>query len=383
MHRKLSRPKRKSSIIKRAKRKSCSTKRVKRKSCSTKRVKRKSNSKRRTYRSSNLKNKWHEAYDTVLSQHSKAKKACEALDLSKTEYDSKNQLRTSTISWITEAKNVLGRGQFGEVLEVKTKDGRKLAEKQVSNKDIVKDEMRILCLSKLFTDSHVVGFVDYRLGGDKIYILMEIMEADVGSLKPLQPPIINQFATQISTAIKKINDVGYSHRDVKPDNIMYVKKDGDYTFKLVDFGLATIIPSDPDYRGTPEYKPPEAFMGQEGDSGWGSDAWAFGMTLCEMVSGIHPTQYKGPLPANPLNLWWKLNNIKGSVTTGIFHYLWHETPKQRNQGLSNVIRNKGLVEDDSIEFLEPPLQSHQQLSPRFSTAKPTAPSTVFRRIFHR
>ena len=47
---------------------------------------------------------------------------------------------------------------------------------------------------------------------------------------------IKVLLAQIGSALLWLHNRGYAHMDVKPDNILIVRKDG-WSFKLSDFGL--------------------------------------------------------------------------------------------------------------------------------------------------
>ena len=48
---------------------------------------------------------------------------------------------------------------------------------------------------------------------------------------------------QVSYALKKLHDLGFSHGDLKPENICARrKKDGSFVFTLIDLGMAARLP---------------------------------------------------------------------------------------------------------------------------------------------
>jgi serine/threonine protein kinase len=104
------------------------------------------------------------------------------------------------------------------------------------------------------------------------------------------------MADQIAEALEAAHDQGIIHRDLKPSNVVLTDND---TVKVLDFGLArladssggpsassspTIMATTPGLiLGTAAYMSPEQAKGKEADRG--SDVWAFGCVLYEMLTG--------------------------------------------------------------------------------------------------
>ena len=112
--------------------------------------------------------------------------------------------------------------------------------------------------------------------------------------KPLAAARAVKIALQVANALISAHAAGVVHRDLKPDNIMLIERDGDSEFvKVVDFGIAKVAaPSGPvltalgSVFGTPEYMAPEQARGAEVDSR--TDLYTLATVLYEMLTGRTP-----------------------------------------------------------------------------------------------
>jgi TolB-like protein/Tfp pilus assembly protein PilF len=115
---------------------------------------------------------------------------------------------------------------------------------------------------------------------------------------PLPMKKLLQLATQIAEGLAKAHTAGIVHRDLKPENLM-VTSDG--YVKILDFGLAKLLPEAVDYGsekttvtkeltragvilGTIGYMSPEQASGRPLDHR--SDQFSFGAILYEMATGM-------------------------------------------------------------------------------------------------
>jgi serine/threonine protein kinase len=87
------------------------------------------------------------------------------------------------------------------------------------------------------------------------------------------------------------------HRDIKPDNILIRRADGQ--IKVTDFGLAAVLTGRRAMTqwGTPDYIAPEQALGKGADGR--SDMYSLSATLYHMLTGVRPPSLGMPLPARP------------------------------------------------------------------------------------
>jgi len=125
------------------------------------------------------------------------------------------------------------------------------------------------------------------VAGEDLFVLLHREE-------PLAPARAVKIALQVANALISAHAAGVVHRDLKPDNIMLIERDGDPEFvKVVDFGIAKVAAqSGPvltalgSVFGTPEYMAPEQERGAAVDSR--TDLYTLATVLYEMLTGSTP-----------------------------------------------------------------------------------------------
>lgn len=104
-----------------------------------------------------------------------------------------------------------------------------------------------------------------------------------------------ELFSQILLSMEYLHNLNIVHRDVKPENILYVAQGGN-EIKLIDFGYAGIwSPEKPltGLCGTPDYVAPEVLTWYDDNDagvpyGKGSDMWSMGVLLYVILSGCSP-----------------------------------------------------------------------------------------------
>lgn len=188
---------------------------------------------------------------------------------------------------------------------------------------------------------HVATATDFgRLPDGTFFLVMEYVEGrtlrDALDSESLEPARALRIARGIASGLHAAHAAGIVHRDMKPENVMLVERDGDADFvKLLDFGIAKVestLGASPaagaspltrvgSIMGTPDYMSPEQALGQPVDGR--TDQYALGIMLFEMLTGTRPFEgdavsvlrqrVTSPPPELPVSLAGSLDPRAGSI----------------------------------------------------------------------
>jgi serine/threonine protein kinase len=147
-----------------------------------------------------------------------------------------------------------------------------------------------VALVGMFDHPNIVQFVEVIQTPELICIVMEYCDGgdllsllEIGNLSTVE---LKRIFKQIVGGVKYIHGLGFTHGDIKPENVM-ITRDG--TVKLIDFGYSTKkgIGSDEHKSGTLMYAAPELVKRGPFDTGK-VDIWALGIILLVMFTGRMP-----------------------------------------------------------------------------------------------
>ena len=156
---------------------------------------------------------------------------------------------------------------------------------------------------------HIIDIHDFGTtpGGD-FYFIMEYLNGEMlsdqrGRQVAFSPARALHIVAQIADALAASHERGVIHRDLKPDNIFLITRDGKPDFvKVLDFGLAkltTVSGAVPAYTtdagiimGTPYYMSPEQCEGRT-ELDHRTDVYSLGVILFEMLTGQVPFAGEG------------------------------------------------------------------------------------------
>ena len=148
---------------------------------------------------------------------------------------------------------------------------------------------------------HIIAVTDFgRTPEGLLFLAMEYLDGrSLTSLireGPLGVARALGIARQILAGLNRAHGAGVVHRDLKPDNIMLIDREGNRDFvKILDFGIAKVTDPAPGREaltqagmvfGTPEYLSPEQALGDTIDAR--ADLYALGVIMFEMLAGQRP-----------------------------------------------------------------------------------------------
>jgi serine/threonine protein kinase len=149
---------------------------------------------------------------------------------------------------------------------------------------------------------NVIDIMDFGQSPDGlVYIAMEFLDGkDLGEIVrakgAMQWPEARDIVLQICRALRAAHDKGIVHRDMKPENIFLIQREGQPHFvKILDFGIAKVMGLDPNgprltrtgmIFGTPEYMAPEQAEGKDTDHR--ADIYAVGCIMYHLLTGQTP-----------------------------------------------------------------------------------------------
>jgi eukaryotic-like serine/threonine-protein kinase len=154
---------------------------------------------------------------------------------------------------------------------------------------------------------NIVDIFDFdALPDGRRYLVMDLLEGESLRKRVKRGPLhIHEAALvidEIASALNAAHDKGFIHRDLKPDNVFLVVNPGRFDVRLLDFGLAKLLPNAMlsnarAYRtatgaqlGTPDYMSPEQLRGDK-DIDHRTDIYALGVLAFEIITGKRPKRF--------------------------------------------------------------------------------------------
>jgi len=214
---------------------------------------------------------------------------------------------------------------------------------------------------------NVIRILDVSDGsGGLPYVVMEALPGEpLGERLRREGPLPNHkaldLAKQLAAGLSAVHAASVVHRDVKPDNLFLIERDGEPTLlKILDFGMAKLLSSTSSSSphtvlGTAAYMAPEQILAEAVDAR--TDIYAFGVVLFRMLTGHLP--FDADVPADllrhqlfspiPPPRW-----LREGISTGLETVILNATrkdPDNRYANMSEVLADlERLERDEEIEL---------------------------------
>lgn len=145
------------------------------------------------------------------------------------------------------------------------------------------DHLTLKLLNVYETPSSVLLVTEYYAGGDLTFWL-------TNSVQELRTETVSRIAYQLLDALCHCHNHNIIHRDIKPDNIMFVTTKAESELRLIDFGGSLMVEESVaeeeealnEFMGSAFYTSPEMFQRTYTAK---TDVWSLGVTLYVLVAG--------------------------------------------------------------------------------------------------
>lgn len=205
----------------------------------------------------------------------------------------------------------IGQGAFGSVFVARDKrqQERKVAVKKMlimdgEQKESFEKEAQIM---KDLDHPNICRLLELYQKGRFMYFVMELCEGKDVFDRMLEQeehsfgePQAADIVRQVASALHYAHNVGIAHRDVKPENMVFVNKDPQYNhIKVIDWGLGFYF-GDRKMKssvGSLQYCAPEVLQADSWTAGWTSgssgyspacDLWSLGVCTYVILCGKPP-----------------------------------------------------------------------------------------------
>lgn len=254
-----------------------------------------------------------------------------------------------------ELLEILGAGGIGTVFKANQLDAGRLIALKILHRNFADDEeftARFKREGQALSLLHHENIVTvYHLGlsaEDVPYLAMELIKGTsirkyLNEHGPMPLSKVVSVALQVCSALNYMHGTGVIHRDLKPDNIVFVDGSEESQIKIIDFGLVKIdsakdvqkLTSTGALIGSVAYMSPEQCRGLKVDAR--SDLYSLMICIYEMLTG------KAPFTSdNPMEIMYKQVNSEPPQLA--------VAGPTRSLKLLNEFFTKGLQKDPDNRF---------------------------------
>lgn len=245
-------------------------------------------------------------------------------------------------------REALGRGSYGEVWGATHRQtGARRAVKSVDKLIVAKTRgdflRRELDILRQLDHPNVLRLYEAFEDDSAIYLVLELCEGGdmlerVATPREQMPEReAAMLLVQMLGAIQHLHLHGVVHRDVKPENFLFTRREPDREplppqvapLKLIDFGLSRRLSFETGVMmtpkiGTTEYMAPEAFGGQVCETQADRiDMWSVGVVLHTMLTGHFPSPRLSKEPPDEYlstPYWGRFSVEARDILSRLLHY---------------------------------------------------------------
>ena len=147
-------------------------------------------------------------------------------------------------------------------------------------------------IAQFGSEPGIVNVKDFFEANETAYIIMEYLEGKtlaqhIRECGPMDAEKVRELMMPLVEALSKIHKLGVIHRDISPDNIMYLNQG---TCKLMDFGSARyFMQQDQQLTSTVKrgYTPEEQYTSTGSQGPW-TDVYGLCATMYKCITGVTP-----------------------------------------------------------------------------------------------
>lgn len=218
-------------------------------------------------------------------------------------------------------ESVLGKGGMSTVYKAKQTYMERIVALKLLHPQLVSDPTSVQRFSQeakaaaSLSHPNIITVYDFGITSTgEAYLVMDyLVGSSLSSILDMSGPIPEAEALdifrQICRGLVHAHNKGIVHRDLKPANlVLTADDDGSVLVRIVDFGIAKILPSDGeasqgltktgDIFGSPLYMSPEQWTASKLD--YRSDIYSLGCVMYEILTGMPP--FAGDTPMDTMNL---------------------------------------------------------------------------------
>jgi len=257
--------------------------------------------------------------------------------------------------WIEAGK--IGEGAFARVRKITRKSDKAvfalkmIKKKGKSAEDILALQREIEVLQKC-DHSNVVRLGDWCDTKKRIYMVVEFCDGGdvferVVEYKKFSERSAIHVVQSVASGLAHVHSLGFVHRDLKPDNLMYLTKERDAEIKIIDFGLAGDCSRAPftckTPCGTAHYAAPEVLSSLEYDQS--ADMWSLGVIIYTLLCGFPPF----------FDASNNMKNLYHLIKKGQYSFpspFWDDISEEAKDLISKLLTKEAKLRPSAKEVLE-------------------------------